>query len=280
MREDFAVFILTHGRADNVITLGALRRSHYTGKTYIVIDNEDEQEPLYRANFENVIVFDKKAEAEKCDSGDTSEDRRVILYARNACFEIAKQLGLKYFLELDDDYGEFEIRWAEDGKLKGRRAENIDAIFEGYIDFLESTDSLTVAMGQGGDFIGGARSRRFREGFTRKAMNTFFCRTDKPFQFVGRINEDVNTYTTLGQRGEKIFSVMRCMVTQESTQQGKGGMTDVYVDKGTYLKSFYSVMYSPSCVKIATMGDKHRRIHHFVYWDRCAPRILNARWKK
>ena len=32
MRDDFAVFILTHGRADNVATIKALRRGDYSGK--------------------------------------------------------------------------------------------------------------------------------------------------------------------------------------------------------------------------------------------------------
>ena len=38
--EDFAVFILTHGRADNVKTYKTLKRFGYTGKIYIIIDNE------------------------------------------------------------------------------------------------------------------------------------------------------------------------------------------------------------------------------------------------
>ena len=36
---NFAVFILTHGRADNVKTHDSLKRCGYTGKIYILIDN-------------------------------------------------------------------------------------------------------------------------------------------------------------------------------------------------------------------------------------------------
>ena len=39
--DNFAVFILSHGRPDHIKTLKALQKGHYTGKTYIVIDNED-----------------------------------------------------------------------------------------------------------------------------------------------------------------------------------------------------------------------------------------------
>ena len=31
---------------------------------------------------------------------------------------------------------------------------------------------------------------------------------------------------------------------------------------GTYVKSFYSVMYAPSCVKISTLGTSNKRIHY------------------
>ena len=29
---------------------------------------------------------------------------RAIVYARNACFDLAKDLGITYFIQLDDDY--------------------------------------------------------------------------------------------------------------------------------------------------------------------------------
>ena len=41
MRDDFCVFILTHGRPDQVHTYDSLMKAGYTGKVYIVIDNED-----------------------------------------------------------------------------------------------------------------------------------------------------------------------------------------------------------------------------------------------
>ena len=54
----------------------------------------------------------------------------------------------------------------------------------------------------------------------------------------------------------------------------------VYLDSGTYLKSFYSVMGMPSAVRIQEMGDKNKRIHHAVEWESCVPMILNECYKK
>ena len=107
MRNDFAIFILTHGRAKNMLTLNTLKKCGYTGKWYMVIDNEDKTADEYYELYgkKNVIMFDKKKKAEEFDTCDLqTRDRKAIVYARNACFDIAEQLGLKYFLELDDDY--------------------------------------------------------------------------------------------------------------------------------------------------------------------------------
>jgi len=281
MRNDFAVFILSHGRADKIKTLHSLEKGHYAGKIYIVIDNEDETaEEYYRLYGDRVIMFDKLEMAKRFDTGDNFDERRTIVYARNACFDIAEKLGLKYFLELDDDYTDFMFRKIKGNKLIGIECRQLERLFERMIDFLEESKALTVAFAQGGDFIGGADSKTFQKKLLRKAMNTFFCKTENRFDFLGRINEDVNTYTSLGSKGKLLFTVTDACITQMQTQKTGGGMTDVYLDSGTYLKSFYSVMYSPSCVKIGVMGGNSMRIHHHVYWNNCTPKILNERWKK
>lgn len=282
MRDDFAVMILTHGRADRVYTLKSLRKGGYTGKVYIVIDNEDDQQDEYVSRYgqDRVVVFDKEAQMRKCDTMDTFGKKGVILFARNACFEIARDLGLRYFLELDDGYTSFDMRFPRDGKLSAKPCRDLDRLFTAMVGFLEDSDALTVALSQGGDYIGGLNGKYYGKMLTRKAMNTFFCRTDRPIGFIGTINEDVNTYTTMGSRGERLFSVTQAAIVQKETQQNAGGMTGVYLDNGTYLKSFYTVMTMPSCVSIAMMGSSHRRIHHNVSWVNCVPMILNQKYRK
>lgn len=282
MRDDFAVMILTHGRADRVYTLSSLRKGGYTGKVFLVLDNEDDQHDEYVSRYgqERIVVFDKEAQMRKCDTMDTFGKKGVILFARNACFEIAKELGLRYFLELDDDYTSFDMRFPKNGKLSAKPCRDLDRLFTAMIGFLEDSGALTVALSQGGDYIGGLKGKYYGKMLTRKAMNTFFCRTDRPIGFIGTINEDVNTYTTYGSRGERIFSVTQAAIVQKETQSNAGGMTGVYLDNGTYLKSFYTVMTMPSCVSIAMMGSSHRRIHHNVSWVNCVPMILNEKYRK
>lgn len=282
MRNDFAVFILTHGRPDNIKTLQALKNGNYTGKIYIIIDNEDKTaEQYYNLYGDKVVMFDKKKMAEKCDTADNFGNRKVILFARNVCFGIAKEKGLQYFLELDDDYINFRYRYEKDGKLMTTDdCKDLDGLFTHMIDFLDTTNAATVALAQGGDFVGGLNGGNFKKRCLRKAMNTFFCNVDKPFQWQGTINEDVNTYTLEGSRGKLFLSITSAMVSQKDTQQSKGGMTETYLENGTYLKSFYSVVFMPSAVKVAVMQTSHSRIHHSVNWNNCCPKILNEKWKK
>lgn len=281
MRDDFAVFILTHGRPKKIVTLNSLKAGNYSGKWYVVIDNEDDKEDEYRKLYgDKVLQFDKLEISKTFDTADLSEDRRTIVYARNACFELAKQVGVRYFLELDDDYTSFMYRFPHNNKLGYVNAKNLDELFEAMIEFLNASGALTVAFAQGGDFIGGLQSGTYHKKLLRKAMNTFFCDVEKPFQFVGRINEDVNTYTWLANQGKLLFTTTEANITQLQTQSNNGGMTDVYLDSGTFLKSFYSVIFSPQAVKISTMGDKHKRIHHSINWNACAPKIINEKWRK
>ena len=108
MRSDFAALILTHGRPDRVHTYYALRNAGYTGRIIIVIDNEDKTANEYRNRYgTDVVVFDKAAIAQTFDEGDNFQDRRAIIYARNASFQIAKDLGYRYFVQLDEIMTQF-----------------------------------------------------------------------------------------------------------------------------------------------------------------------------
>lgn len=284
MREDFAVFILTHGRADNVVTMRTLKRQGYAGRWYMIIDDLDDMAPMYYEKFgkDHVIMFDKMKAVDRADTMDNLKEHRAIVYARNECYRIARELGLKYFLMLDDDYTGIFFRYIEGNRLlsKTPKGEKLEAIFEAMLAFLDTTGAATVAFAQGGDFIGGLAGGNFKKRLLRKSMNALFCRSDRPIEFRGTMNEDVTTYTTLGSRGELFFTFVDVHIIQLNTQSLGGGMTEAYKESGTYLKTFYSVMSMPSAIKVGMMYSKHQRIHHRIDWECCVPKILNERYRK
>lgn len=286
MRSDFCVFILTHGRPDSVITDTSLRTAGYTGPIYYVVDDEDATVNRYRERYgdEWVVVFDKKRMADMIDESDNFDDRRTITHARNASFEIAKALGYKYFIELDDDYLFFEFRNDGNNQYVGngsRVRTSMDEVLEALVRYFEKIPALSIAMAQGGDFIGGSNSRTAMTGKPlRKAMNSFICSVDRPFKFLSRMNEDVNTYLTHSARGGLFLTIPLVSLTQRATQGTSGGITETYKKYGTYVKSFYSVMYAPSAVKVSMLNSTNKRIHHKIRWKNAAPMIVREEVKK
>lgn len=281
MSRKAAIFILTHGRPDNIKTLHMLERCGWTGKTYIVIDDEDSRADEYFERYGDMVLqFNKKEVADRIDDADTSGDRRAIIYARHASQTMAKDLGYDYMLQLDDDYADLRYRFVKNGSLTSFRVKDFDSLAEATFKFLDDTNALTVAFGQGGDMIGGINSPNYKSGLQRKVMNSFFLRTDRYVDFKGKINDDVNLYVVYGAQGELMFTSFHVNVLQMATQTNQGGMTELYLEEGTYAKSFYSVMMAPSCVKIYPMGTANRRLHHKVDWRYAVPKIINQKYRK
>ena len=280
---NYVVFIISHGRSDNVKTVSALEECGYSGKTLIVIDNTDSQIDEYKVRYgeKNVIVFDKEAIAKTTDQADNFNNLRTTTHARNACFEIAKTLGYEYFIVLDDDYKVFHYRFNAlfDFENPRKKIKNLDTVFEAILKFYSKCTNVdSIAMSQGGEFMGGVESwfgQKIR--FKRKCMNSFFCSIKRPFKFVSRLNEDVNTYVSRGARGKIFFTTGQVSLEQVQTQKSAGGMTDAYIENGTYVKSFYTVMYQPSSVRV-----QHRmnRWHHTIKWGQTVPMILRESVKK
>lgn len=278
MRNDFAVIIPTHGRHDRVFTIDSLKKSGYTGNFYLLCDDEDKQLDKYKAKYgDKVMVFSKDDYKGKFDKMDNFGNKACVVYARNAMWDIAKKIGLKYFAVADDDYTSFQYRITPEGGYYARTVKNnLDDVFNSYIDFLITSKVDTVCFAQGGDYIGGKECTNIVNGFKvfRKMMNLYFFDINKPIEFKGTINEDLTSSVTEGRTGRVILTSLMNSITQKETQAQAGGLTEIYLELGTYVKSFYSVIAAPSCVKVALMGNNQARIHHQVTWKNAVPKII------
>lgn len=277
----FCIFILTFGRPENQITLKTLQRLKVTAPIYLVCSDDDKRLWEYQAIYgDKVVVFNKDEAVKQCniDLMINSDDKKAIIFARCYVFKIAEKLGFKYFIELDDDYQGFYVAdfnkqsWILNNKI------NLQKIFQKAIDFYANNKILLgFSLSQGGDFIGGIPKEKQR--IKRKAMNSFFCDTARPLNFKGLINEDVNYYVGDGAKFGITMQIHNIKLNQQETQKNKGGMTNIYVDNGTYFKSLYSVLVAPSAVKIALMGEKHKRLHHNINYNAICPKILREEVK-
>lgn len=282
MNNNFVVFIVTHGRPDRVITINTLRKQGYTGEIYLIVDDEDDSIPEYKKIYgDKVLIFSKQKYINLTDDGDNFDEKRAVVYARNACFEIAESIGVKLFIVLDDDYTEFRYKTDSHFNYKDKQIKNLDKTFNYLFDYYLSIQAKSIAIAQNGDFIGGAGNNlHVSLGRRRKCMNSFFCSTERPYRFLGKINEDLTVTTRFQSLGNLFLTYPLLSLQQIETQQNKGGLTDIYLALGTYVKSFYSVMFQPSSIKISMMGDKHKRLHHEVDWDCTVPCIISEQYRK
>lgn len=280
-KSDFVVFILTHGRPDNVVTFDCLKKHGYTGDVVILIDDLDKTGNDYKKKFGDLVqVFDKKKIKSESECGNNFNDLRSTIYPRNAMFILAQELGYKYFLQLDDDYTMFSYRFDDELNYCEKNIKCLDKIFEKFCQFMEKTKTTSICFAQSGDFFGGKNSKLAEKVMAkRKGMNSFFCSIERPFKFFGQMNEDVNTVITLGKCGQLFLMSNQVSLKQKATQKTAGGMTEIYLDNGTYVKSFYSVMYCPSSVKVSVMTSKNRRIHHKINWKNTVPMIISEKHK-
>ena len=281
-KKEYVVFILSYGRADKVYTYKTLKKQGYTGEIYLICSDDDKNLNDYKNTFENVYVFSKDDYVNTFDIADNFDDKRVVVYARNAVFDIAKELGYKYFIVLDDDYKTF--RYTVDNNYnyltKQRLCKDLDFQFNALLKYYKSIKAKTLCIAQDGDFIGGAGCSVFQKKLSRKAMNFFVCSTDRRFNFVGRINEDVNTYVHFGSKGDLFLTICELRLNQLQTQQNTGGLTEFYLDGGTYVKSFYTLIFNPSSVRVSLVGTIHPRLHHRINWNNTVPRIIDETFKK
>ena len=272
----FAIFILCHGRPKYQKTYKALKKCGYTGNVVILVDNLDKTQDEYIAEFgaDNVFVFNKSWVALESDSMNNFNDRRSTLFVRNECWNIAKELGYEYFCVMDDDYSSFCHKQAESERV----SHSLDVVCEWFVEYLINTPMMALAFSQGGDHIGGFDIER--RNFKRKCMNSWFCKTDRPFKFFGVMNDDINACIQNGIRGGIFLTIYTYMLHQAPTQAVAEGVTETYLKYGTYIKSFYSVMLAPSSVKIALMGEKSPRLHHKINWPLTVPCIISEEYKK
>lgn len=276
MPDNFAIFILSHGRADRVYTYRTLQRHGYTGKIFIIVDDEDEQLEKYLSLYGDIVIPFSKKEVPFLTCDNFYDDTKTVIFARNATFRIAAQLGIEYFVQLDDDYKEFSYKIPF---RRERRIKNLDLILIKLLEFYKRTPFHVVSIAQGGDFIGWDRNKlhSFHKSYLRirKMMNFWLCSIHRPFQIIGRMNDDTNVYTYQQSIGILCITIPYLMLNQTQIQKNPGGLTDMYLRYGTYVKTFYTVMLYPSAVKISVMGAKHKRFHHKVNWRFAIPHIIS-----
>ena len=273
MREDFAIFILTHGRPNKQYTNHALDKAHYTGKRIMLLDDEDDTVKEYKENYPDVeiILFDKQSYIDTSDTGTNKDQRKCILYAKNAANDIAKDLGFSSYVVADDDIIRFRHRWKQDdGVTYTQEVKNMDAVIEAYIEFLLSGNISALSFGDARLYMGGKLL------LGRIPYNFVFRNTAMQFEWRSAMYEDtvtpvvetINGTYTLGLPNIQ-FDMKQC------DNNAEGGMSDVYAKMSIYERAFTAFMYHPPGIEIANNSVGFELIKNNVF-----PNLISTAFKK
>lgn len=225
MRDDFAIFILTNGRADDQKTLNMLKDTGYTEKWFLIIDDLDEQLNKYKEKYgEHIIIFDKNAAWEITDTFHNEKMLKAVVFPRNVVFQAAKERGIKYFAMCDDDISRLNYKHIKGDKLITKKiTSRADNILESYVKYTEKAKITVLGMCEDGVFIGGA-NQIAKNGYTPSIGKFIFFRTEDEVKYRGLYYEDNIATYDIPLRGKISFSpTIISTVSQVDTRKTVGG---------------------------------------------------------
>lgn len=264
MTNEIPIFIISHGRADNVATVAALDNAGITDNIFIVVDDLDEQRASYEEKFgTRCIVFDKREIAKETETMDNFGIMATPVYARNYVQKYAKANGIIHYIVMDDDITKFGGKIVDKGKFKTRKINDIDPIFSSIFDFLDSSPNLTVlSLANEGGYFGGMNGE-YKNGLVWKIQQVMFCDSRKHIHWNGTYNEDMNATTFPDTIGYKVMSVF---CKSPSRGSNTGGIS--YISQ--YMNNYYTYMLCPAAIG---KGGTIRK-------GNVKAEIISDRWKK
>lgn len=278
--KNYCIFIISHKRSENIITLNTLKRLNYKGKIYIVIDDLDVEKDIYIKNYENVLVFNKLDYFKKTEKLTNKKILSVALYSRRFIEDFTKENDIKNFVVFDDDILDFKIRFKTKDKIISENINDFNTILDFYFEFLNSANIGMLGFGNETSYFG---KNCFDNDLKRRIFNGFVRNRDIDFEWLGIYAED---FISCVENGKKGFICLECMYVkleamckqQLKTKNQKGGMEEAYNELTDYEKSMYAVISNPSCFIVAP--NRKGKLIIKCKWDNAIPKIINRRYKK
>ena len=269
----YAVFICTHGRPYNQLTLKVLRESGYTGLIYLVSDDEDNCRFLleeYVDENTGLITFNKEDSIKCQDSGTDRPIRDTHLYAWNACERWSKKLNFDYAIIADDDLTSFRYRYEDNGHLKSCTiTKNMDKLFFAYIEYMSKSNIACLSVADARNYIGGQAK------YGRNMNTLIFRKMDVLFEWKSEMYEEMVTSLFEQQKGNFVLQPTFFQYeTKTMANNVKGGMEKIYNSKGVLCRSAYAVMFHPSCVMFDANNTGFR-----LNKDNAFPKLISSKFQ-
>lgn len=275
---NFSIFITSHNSPDECRSFYSLRKAGYKGQIYIVIDDADPQYDVYIEHVFNLKVFHKQDYVDKLDIGMSKVNPQLaaVLYARAAVEDFAKDMGLDYFIVMDDDLYGFRYRYIDGTKLCSRPVENFNWLVDNYIQFMNESNAICLSFANDGSFIGGASA--VEKILERRSCHTIFLRdTRKEFEWKFAVNEDYVSSLLYANVGQLMFTLPFVQRNISGMNDRQEGMHDLYESTTEFQRAFYNVIACPWTCTVTEYKN------HFVVRtnkNSAYPKIVSSKYRR
>ena len=272
----YAVFIISHERANRVETYSTLRSSGYAGIIHVFIDNEDTQKEAYLNRFgTELVIFNKQIHMMQTDTLELDKRKASAVYARNAVELYAKARGYDVFIIMDDDITNLRYRWMEGNICKSMKVSRLDLIFKWYCEYLCSCDIATLSFEHCMFYLGGITDEKVMN--ERWTYQIHIRNTRYPVDWIAVFNEDIITEISTATRGYIWWSLPHIVFDNVAMNCESGGVKELYESISEYKRAFMATVANPSSCK---PGYSHGKLRIQQNKKASYPMIISGRWKK
>jgi len=274
------IFIPSYHRPQNIKTAKYFKKIGYdVNKIHVVIDDETDDRNEY---LEETKKIGCKLHITNIDESRTRFDyvhrpsklRRAAGQFRNQFYEIAKENKINFYITIDDDTRQYEIKPFAIYK-RGAVLKDFIQVFTGVKDFMIKRKIGCFGLSQTGDMFQVPDYKILRN----KVMNTTFINTKYIYRGEKAV-QDNDTSQFVGIMNEGYFTgslATGLALNPESSATQKGGLTDVYNENKLLNKSLVIPIQFPSLAHAEKQKKNGGRLHHRINYRYLYPKIIKGK---
>ena len=274
------IFIPSYHRPTNVKTAKYFVKKGYDSKKiHVFIDDETDDIDVYKKEMAklncHLHIFNMKQARDRYDFVHRqSKSRRSAGQCRNMFYDIAKKLNIDFYLVIDDDTRQYEIKPFAI-YTRGALLKDFVKVFEGVKEFMQRQKIGLFGLSQTGDMFSVPDYKIFRN----KVMNTTFVNTKYIYRGERSI-QDNDTSQFVGVTNEGLFTgsvATGLALNPTSSATQKGGLTELYNENKLLNKSLVIPIQFPSLCYAERQKKNGGRLHHRILHRYLMPKIIKGK---
>lgn len=284
MKITVPIFIPSYHRPNNLKTIKYFSSIGYpTNLLHVFIDDATDDIEDYRKSAKeygfNLHIFSMEEARLRYDYVHRpSPSRRSAGQARNMFYDIARELGIDFYVVQDDDTTHMELQPFGHYFCK---ADLIDIVktFEAVKEFMQRQRIGMFGLSQTGDIFDNSFQTKL---FRAKVMNTTFVNTKYIYRGErGVQNNDTSQFVSIMNMGLFTGSLASGLIlSQTVSATAKGGLTDLYFECRLLNKALVPVIQFPSAIKAEWQRENGGRVHHHITNKFLFPKIVKSYGKR